>query len=261
MAVNPLAAESSLDLTGQTALITGGTRGIGRAIAARLAGQGATVILNYLRNRRAADETAELIEAQTGKRPILLKANVGDPEKVAELFIQVKEHTDRLDMLISNAASGVLRPAVELTKRHLEWSMEINAYALLYLTQQAIEMMPAGSRILAISSQGATHAIPNYAAVGASKAALEALVRHLCLELAPHGLRVNAISAGVVDTEALTHFPNRDELIAQAQSLTPAGRLVTPEDVADAALFLCSPLASMIQGQTLVVDGGYRIRS
>lgn len=254
-------APDPLDLTGQTALITGGTRGIGRAIAERLASQGATVILNYLRNKRAAEDTAEAIFARTGRRPMLIKANVGDPDKVSELFVSLREQIPQLDMLISNAASGVLRPALELSKRHLEWSLEINAYALLYLTQQAVPMMPAGGRIIGISSQGATHAIPNYAAVGASKAALEALIRHLCLELAPRGLRVNAISAGVVDTEALTHFPNREELLATARAQTPAGRLVTPDDVADTALFLCSPLASMIQGQTLIVDGGYRIRS
>ncbi|HEY9839255.1 MAG: enoyl-[acyl-carrier-protein] reductase FabL [Candidatus Sericytochromatia bacterium] len=250
-----------LDLSGQTALITGGTRGIGRAIALKLAAQGARVVLNYLRNKRAAEDTAAAIEALTGRRPLLLKANVGDPDKVAELMALLKNETDKLDILVSNAASGVLRPAIELSKRHLEWTFEINTYAMLFLAQQALPLMPAGARILAISSQGATHAIPNYAAVGASKAALEALVRHLCLELAPRGIHVNAISAGVVDTEALSHFPNREELIARSAAETPAGRLVSPEDVAGVALFLCSPLADMIHGQTLVVDGGYRIRS
>lgn len=250
-----------LSLQGKWALVTGGTRGIGKAIALKLAAQGAQLILNYLRNRRAAEESASEIEALTGQRPILLKGNVGDPDKISELFEALREQTSQLDILVSNAASGVLRPALELNKRHLEWSLEINAYALLYLAQQAVPLMPAGGKILAISSQGATHAIPNYAAVGASKAALEALVRHLCLELAPRGIQINAISAGVVDTDALQHFPNRQQLLEESLRRTPAGRLVTPEDVANAALFLCSPLADMIQGQTLVIDGGYRVVS
>lgn len=254
-------AADLLDLTGKTALITGGTRGIGKAIALRLAERGAKVILSYLRNKRAAEAAAAEIAAATGQRPLLCKGNVGEPDKVAELFDGLKAEYDSLDILISNAASGVLKPALELTRRHLEWTFEINAYALLALVQQAVPMMPAGGRILAISSQGASHAIPNYAAVGASKAALEALIRHLCLELAPQGLHVNAISAGVVDTDALTHFPNREALLRQSADKTPAGRLVLPEDVADVALFLCSPLSNMIQGQTLVVDGGYRILS
>jgi enoyl-[acyl-carrier protein] reductase III len=150
---------------------------------------------------------------------------------------------------------------LELTRRHLEWTFEINTYALLFLAQQAMPLLRPGSRILAISSQGASHVIPNYAAVGASKAALEALVRQLSVELAPQGIHVNVISAGVVDTEALQHFPNREALLQQSAQSTPFGRLTRPEDVADVALFLCSRLSDMIHGQTLVVDGGYRILS
>ncbi|MGV3524955.1 MAG: enoyl-[acyl-carrier-protein] reductase FabL [Candidatus Sericytochromatia bacterium] len=249
----------SLDLTGQHALITGGTRGIGRAVALRLAGAGARVALSYLRNRKAAEATAAEIVALGGPPPLLLKGNLGEPDKVAALVAELRESFGSLDILISNAASGVLKPGLELSRRHLTWTMEINAYALLDLVQQAAPLMPVGGRIIALSSAGATRAIPNYAAVGASKAALEALVRHLALELAPRGLRVNTLCAGVVDTEALTHFPNREALLSDALERTPAGRLVTPEDVADVALLLCSPLAAMIQGQTLVVDGGNSI--
>ncbi len=248
-----------LDLRGKVALITGGTRGIGKAIALRLAQQGCQVVLNYLRNREAAEAAADQIEALDLPRPLLIKANVGDPEKVKALFeIFARDHS-QLDFLISNAASGVLKPALELSQRHLEWSLEINAYALLYLVQQAVPLMPSGSRILAVSSAGATRVIPHYAAVGASKAALESLVRHLSVELAPCGIGVNTISAGVVDTEALKHFPNREALLSSSAERTPLGRLVTPQDVADVALFLCSPLAQMIQGQTLVVDGGLSV--
>lgn len=252
---------NSLDLSGQTALITGGTRGIGRAIALQLAAHNCRLVLNYLRNRKAAEETADAVEALGQPRPLLFKANVGDPEKLAQLFAELKASVPQLDILISNAASGVLKPALELSQRHLEWSMEINAYALLYLVQQALPLMQPGGRILAVSSLGAVRAIPNYAAVGASKAALESLVRHLSAELAPQGLRINTLSAGVVDTEALSHFPNREALLASSARRTPAGRLTTPEDVANVALLLCSPLAEMIHGQTIVVDGGYQVLS
>ncbi|MBF2054497.1 MAG: enoyl-[acyl-carrier-protein] reductase FabL [Candidatus Sericytochromatia bacterium] len=248
-----------LNLNGKTALITGGSRGIGKAIALALAQQGVQVFLNYLRNKKAAEAAADEIEAASGQRPLLFKANVGDQEKVQALITELKEHTDQIDFLISNAASGVLKPGLELTRRHLEWTFEINTYALLFLVQAARPLLPQGARVLAISSQGASHVIPDYAAVGASKAALESLVRHLSVELAPEGLHINAISAGVVDTDALKHFPAREQLISNAASRTPAGRLTTPEDVANVALFLCSDLAEMIHGQTLVVDGGYRI--
>jgi enoyl-[acyl-carrier protein] reductase III len=138
--------------------------------------------------------------------------------------------------------------------------MDINAGTLLPLAQRSVPLMPStGGKIIAVSSLGAVRAIPNYTAVGASKAALESLVRHLALELAPRSINVNAISAGIVDTEALKHFPNRSEMIESTSARTPAGRLTLPEDVADAVIFLVSPLARMIHGHTLVVDGGYSI--
>lgn len=248
-----------LGLKGKVALITGGTRGIGRAIALKLAEEGVEVVLNYLRNRKAAEETADAIETLSGKRPLLLKGNVGEQDKVNALIAEVQEHHAHLDILVSNAASGVLRSALELTPRHLQWTLEINALALLWLTQAARPLLRPGSKILAVSSLGSTRAFPNYAAVGASKAALESLVRHLSLELAPAGININTLSAGVVDTEALTHFPNREALLSHSLAQTPAGQLVSPADVADAALFLCSSLAKMIHGQTLTVDGGYSI--
>ncbi|PIQ27906.1 enoyl-[acyl-carrier-protein] reductase FabL [bacterium (Candidatus Blackallbacteria) CG17_big_fil_post_rev_8_21_14_2_50_48_46] len=248
-----------LNLNGKTALITGGTRGIGKAIALKLATEGVHLVLNYLRNKRAAEETALEIEALSGQKPLLLKGNIGEPEKLAEMLKDLQAHTQVLDIVISNAASGVLRSAFELTPRHLAWTLDINALALLWLVQGVRPLLSRGAKIVAVSSLGSTRAFPNYAAVGASKAALESLVRHLSLELAPEGININTLSAGVVDTEALNHFPNREELLRHSQARTPAGRLVTPEEVADAALFLCSPLARMVHGHTLVVDGGYCI--
>jgi enoyl-[acyl-carrier protein] reductase III len=249
----------SVDLTGKRALVTGGTRGIGRAIAQRLAEAGADVAINYLRNKKPAEEAAAAVRA-TGRKVLVVKGNVADADAVSGMFEAIEAEFHGLDILVSNAASGVIKPALELTMKHWHWTMDINAAALLPLVQNAARLMgTAGGHVVAVSSLGAVRAIPNYAAIGASKAALESLVRHLAVELAPRRIRVNAVSAGVVDTEALMHFPNREEMLAEGARRTPAGRLVEPRDVADAVLFLVSPLASMIVGQTMVVDGGYSI--
>ncbi len=248
-----------LRLRGKRALVTGSSRGIGRAIALSLADFRVDVAINYLRHRQRAEETAREIEAR-GAKSLVLKGNVANPEHVQRMFSAIGEAWGGLDILVSNAASGVLRPATELSLHHFHWTMDINAAALLPLVQELIKLPPDGDQtVVAVSSLGAIRAIPNYTAVGASKAALESMVRHLALELAPRGVRVNAVSAGTVDTDALTHFPNRDEMLDTALRRTPAGRLLDPQDVANVVVFLCTEYASMIHGQTLVVDGGYSI--
>ncbi len=248
------------NLRGKVGLVTGSSRGIGKAIALRLAENGVDLVVNYVRHRQDAEATARLIE-EKGARCLVVKANVANDEDLQGMFALIKSEFGHLDFLISNAASGVLKPALELSSRHWNWAMEINARALLSLTQQAVPLMSNGARIMAVSSMGAVRAVENYTAVGASKAALESLVRHLAVELGPMGINVNTISAGAVDTEALKKFPNREQILDGALQRTPMGRLTTPEDVADVALFLCSDLAAMIQGQTIVVDGGYSIRA
>ncbi len=248
------------NLKGKKALVTGGSRGIGRAIAIRLAESGVDVAINYLRQNTKALETAKLIE-EKGARSLVIKANVAEVKQVDAMFDKIAGEFGHLDILVSNAASGVLKPALELSLRHWHWTMDINAATLLPLTQQFMKIRNPDETgyIVAVSSLGAIRAIPNYTAVGASKAALESIVRHLAAELAPLNVRVNAVSAGVVDTDALKHFPNREQLLEESKRRTPAGRLTTPQDVADAALFLCSDLAKMIHGQTIIVDGGYSI--
>lgn len=247
-------------LQGKTALVTGSSRGIGRAIAEKLAQNGVNLVVNYIRHKNDAQATADRIE-ELGVRCLVVKANVANADDIKEMFEAIREAYGRLDILVSNAASGVLKPAMELTSRHWNWAMDINAHALLALAQQAVPLMPNGGRIIAVSSLGAVRAIENYTAVGASKAALESLVRHLAVELGPNNITVNTISAGAVDTEALKKFPNRGQILDATLLRTPLGRLTTPEDVADAALFLCSDAAKMIHGHTLVVDGGYSIRA
>jgi len=248
-----------LGLRGKRALVTGASRGIGRAIALSLADFKVDVAINFFRQRGPAEEVAREIEAR-GARALLVKGNVADEAHVLRMFDEIESAWGGLDILVSNAASGVLKPVSELTLHHFHWTMDINAGALLPLVQHLLHMPSQGPRtVVAVSSLGAIRAIPNYTAVGASKAALESMVRHLAAELAPHGVRVNAVSAGTVDTDALKHFPNREQLIEESSRRTPAGRMVTPQDVANVVVYLCTEFASMIHGQTLVVDGGYSI--
>jgi enoyl-[acyl-carrier protein] reductase III len=240
---------------GKSVLVTGGSRGIGKAIALRFAELGAVrIAVSYLRNDRAAEQTAEELEG-LGAQAVLLRGNVGDPDKARALV----EEAGPLDVLVSNAATGVIRPALEIEEKHWDWTLNANARALLTLARHAAPAMPAGSSIVGISSLGSTRVLEDYVVVGVSKAALEALVRYLAVELAPRGIRVNAVSAGLVETGALDYFPGREQMLEHFKRRTPAGRLVGPRDVADAVCFLASPEADMIRGQTLVVDGGYSV--
>lgn len=235
-------------------LVTGGSRGIGRAIALRFAALGAArVAIGYLRNDRAAEEAAEELRA-LGSEPTLVRGNVAGGRILTEI-----EALGPLDVVVHSAATGVIRPALEAEERHWDWTMSANARALLSLARATAPRMPTGSSIVAISSLGSTRVLENYVLVGTSKAALEALVRYLAVELAPRGIRVNAVSGGVVETGALDHFPNREKMLAAARGRTPAGRMVQADDIADAVMFLCSPQAEMIRGHTLVVDGGFSL--
>ncbi len=242
-----------MSFTGASVLVTGGSRGIGKAIALRFATLGAArVAIGYLRSDAAAEATAEELRA-LGAEPVLVRGNVSSArvlEHVADL--------GPLDVLVHNAASGVIRPALETEDKHWDWTLGANAKALLSLARAAVPQMPSGASIVGLSSLGSQRVLENYSLVGTSKAALEALVRYLAVELAGRGIRVNAVSAGVVDTGALEHFPNREAML-ELGAKNPVGRLVTPEDVAAAVTFLCSPEAEMVRGQTLVVDGGYSL--
>ena len=262
MAPNPAptapADPAALPLLGKTALVTGAARGIGRAVARKLAQAGCDVVLNYYNSHEEAEALCAEFQA-LGRRALAIKASVSQPDSVDELFAELRKHFDHLDIVVSNAASGVLKPAMEMTLKHWRWCMETNAFALNLLAQRAAPMMGAGGRIIAMSSLGSVRAMPNYAFIGASKAALESLVRSLAQELGPSGLRVNAVSAGVVETDALGYFPNREELVASFQARCPAGPVLTPEDVAGAVYLLCLPEAAMINGHTLFVDGGFAI--
>lgn len=246
---------SGRDLEGRVALVTGGSRGIGRAVSIQFARRGANLVIAYLRKREAAEEATRLIEDH-GVKAVSIKAHVGDETSLTRLFESIDQTFGHLDFFVSNAATGVIRPVEQLDARAWSWTMDTNARALLLGARAARSLMPKGSSIIALSSGGATRVLPGYAVVGASKAAIESLVRYLAVELAGYGIRVNAVSPGVVDTDALTHFPMRAEMLEEARRKTPAGRLVTPEDVADVVGYLVSESAAMITGQVITVDGG-----
>lgn len=245
-------------LAGKIALVTGASRGIGRAIAHKLAEAGCDVAANYYNSHEEADSLCAELRAM-GRRSCAIQGNVGNPESVGEIFAEFRRHFDRLDILVSNAASGVLKPTLEMSLKHWRWCLETNALALTLLAQRAVPLMLSGGRIIAMSSLGASRAIPGYGFIGASKAALESLVRSLAQELGPRGIRVNAVSAGVVDTDALRFFPNREWLLSSFAERAPAGPVLRAEDVAGAVYLLCLPEAAMVTGHTLVVDGGFCI--
>jgi enoyl-[acyl-carrier protein] reductase III len=252
----------SLLFENKVALVTGSGRGIGRAIALHFARNGSDVVVNFFRNRAPAEETAHEIEA-LGRRALLVKADVGELDDLNRLFDETEQTFGGLDIFIHNAASGYNRPALEQKPRGWDWTMNINARSLLFAAQRAVPLMEkrGGGRIVSISSPGSNRVLPDYVVVGASKAAIESLTRYLAVELAAKNIIVNAVSPGIVETDALKHFDVMADrsMLQKAIAATPAGRLVTPEDVAEVVAFLCTPAASMIRGQVIVVDGGYTL--
>ncbi|MBV6394603.1 MAG: Enoyl-[acyl-carrier-protein] reductase [NADPH] FabL [Anaerolineales bacterium] len=254
---------SHLPFQNKTVLVTGSGRGIGRALALHFAQNGADTIINFFRNRAPAEETARAAEA-FGRRALLVKADVGEIQGIEHLFAEVEKAFGGLDIFIHNAASGYNRPALEQKPKGWDWTMNINARALLFAAQKCVPLMEprGGGSIVSITSGGSTRVLPDYVVVGASKAALESLTRYLAVELAPKNIAVNAVSPGLVLTDAITHFDilNKEAgIIQKTIANTPAGRIVTAEDVAEVTAFLCSPAASMIRGQVIVVDGGYAL--
>ncbi|WP_163652582.1 enoyl-[acyl-carrier-protein] reductase FabL [Listeria sp. PSOL-1] len=241
----------------KVAMITGGSRGLGKEIAIRLAKEGYDIALSFVRNRKKAEEVQAEIKG-IGRNCEIFKANVGDYQKLHELFSAFDTKFERLDVFVNNAASGVLKPLMELQEAHWDWTMDVNAKAYLFASQEAAKRMEksGGGKIVALSSIGAIRYLDNYTTVGVSKAAVENLTRYLAVELAPMGINVNAVSGGLIETDALNHFPNKEELLQDALSKTPAGQMVKSSDLADAVLFLVSDSAKMICGQTIVVDGG-----
>lgn len=244
------------ELNGKHALVTGATRGFGRAIAVRLASEGVRVVVNYRRSKSEAQEVVEVIR-EAGGWAIALRGDVGNDESLDRLFREIEEALGGVDILVANAAFGVPGPILDATVRHWDVTMAASARSLLSLSQRAVPLMQdRWGRIISITSEGAQKVLPGYGVVGAAKGALEALTRSLSVDLAPKGIIVNGIMAGLADTKSFRAIPGAEEALIEARSRTPTGRVVQPEDVASVAAFLASNEASMICGQFLVVDGG-----
>jgi enoyl-[acyl-carrier protein] reductase III len=249
------AAGSVLDFSGQTALVTGGTRGIGAAISQALAARGARVLMNFRDDEESAARTLAAIEAGGGSAR-LVKANLVRPEDVRLLGAAARE-AGGLDILVHGAALGSFKRVLDVKPNQWDLSLAVNARAFLLLAQELAPLLEGrGGRIVALSSLGGQRVVPEYGAIGVSKAALEAVVRSLAVELGPRGVRVNAVAAGIVDTPTIRRHPHHEDLVARALERTPERRLATPDDVAGVVLFLCSPLSRWVNGQTIVADGG-----
>ena len=217
------------------------------------------MIINYLKNHEAAKTTVEELKLQ-GIKTTRIKAHVGEEAAIDSLVSKIENQFGQLDILVNNAASGVMRPTTELSVKHWDWTMNINARGPWLLSVAASRLMPDGGRIINISSPGSTWVLPAYFAVGVSKAAIEAVTRYLAVELGPKGIAVNTVSPGFVMTEALNAFPDQLGIRDIASRPTPAGRTITPEDVSNVVAMLCGSEAEMIRGQVIVVDGGETLR-
>lgn len=248
------------DLSGKTAVITGSGRGIGRGIALALARRGCNVAVNFFRHREDAEQTAAEAEA-LGVKAAVIKANVAKEDEIRGLVDEAAGQLGGVDIFVGNAASGVIKPITEIDAKAWDWTLNINARSILFGAQAAVPYMRrrGWGRIVTITSIGSRRVFPEYGVVGVSKAAIEAVTRYLAVELARENIVANCISPGVVLTGALDFFPRRDAMIAHAEQNTPAGRLVTPEDVGSVTAWLCSEEARMIVGQTIELDGGYSL--
>ena len=247
--------EKKRQLEGKIALITGGSRGIGLAISLELARRGASICFNYLKNHNAASNTEKKLN-ELGVKTLKLRTHLGDEESINKLITSVQNEFGKLDILVNNAASGVMKPSAELGVHHWDWTMNINARAPWLTTRGFAKIMPRGSKVVNISSPGSSKVIPSYFAVGVSKSALESITRYMAIEMADLGISVNAVSPGFIMTDAIKAFPSELSIEKLAERPTPVGKSVQAQDVANVVAMLCGEDAEMIRGHVIIVDGG-----
>ena len=242
-------------LQGKRVLVTGGTRGLGRAISLQFARSGASVLSNYVRDVQAAEALVKQAD-QEGIAVRAVRADITNPTGIEKLLAEIQSSFGQLTCLVHCAATGIHKPLDQLTLRHFDWTFSLNVRAFFELVHRVLPMMGTGSAIVGISSDGAARAVPQYTLIGSTKGALEAMLRHMAVELAPRGIRVNAVAPGIVHTDVWKILPDSERRLAEAAQKSPLGRLTSLDEVARAAQFLCSDAASGVVGQTLVVDCG-----
>jgi len=252
-----LAPSPRAGFEGRIALITGGSRGIGRAVALSLGARGATPVINYRRDDDAAQATVSELE-RLGASAAAIRADLESLDQTEALFDAVRERFGRLDFFVSNASASSFRPLMELGPHHLERTFNLNVRAFVIGTQRAAQLMDRGGRIVALSSYGSQRVFPTYANLGTAKAAIEAWARYMAVELAPRSINVNAVNGGIIASDSSAYFYGTGRVPALETVLPriPKQRVGTVQEVADCVLFLLSPASEYVTGTTLVVDGG-----
>ncbi len=264
-------SQSDRSLTGKLALVTGASRGIGREIALELASRGASVAVNFLNSQAQAIEVAkEIAEIHSKEKSfrdadiMLLKADVSRRDDAFSMVDEIRSRWGGIDIVISNAAAGGFRDLADLKPVNFEAVVRTNASPVVWLTQAASDDLAnpvRNGKVIAVTSHGSRWSVPHYGAIGASKAALESLVRHLALEYGDKGINFNCVLPGIIATEAIASMPGAEGLVAAAsERMMSGGRNLTGNDVAKVVAFLSGPDSDLIQGQTIIVDGGVSIR-
>ncbi len=249
----------SAQLAGQVAVVTGASKGIGASIAQHLAAAGAAVVVNYASSKAGADKVVAAI-TQAGGKAVAIQANVSRQEDIVRLFAETTQAFGRLDILVNNAGIYEFAPLESVTAEHFHKQFDLNVLGLLLTTQEAVKHFgPAGGSIVNISSVAATAGLPGAAVYGGTKAAVDAATKSLAKELGPRKIRVNSVNPGMVETEGV-HSAGiaESDFRKQVESQTPLGRIGQPQDIAPAVVFLSSPGAGWITGETLFISGGNR---
>ena len=239
----------------KTVLITGGSRGIGKSLCLAFAKNGCNIIFTYLRSKTESEKLTKKIK-EIGVKVESIKINLKSTTEIEKLYNFLVSKKMKVNFLINNAASGVMKNSLDTTEKHWDWTLDINAKAPWILSKNIAKIMPKNSRIINITSPGSSKVLKNYFSVGVSKAALESLTRYMAVDLAPKGINVNSISASLVETDALKYFPNQEDIKSILERKNPKGKKLTPDDIAEVAVLLCQEKSNMIVGQNIIIDGG-----
>ena len=239
----------------KTVLITGGSRGIGKSLCLAFAKNGCNIIFTYLRSKTESEKLTKKIK-EIGVKVESIKINLKSTTEIEKLYNFLVSKKMKVNFLINNAASGVMKNSLDTTEKHWDWTLDINAKAPWILSKNIAKIMPKNSRIINITSPGSSKVLKNYFSIGVSKAALESLTRYMAVDLAPKGINVNSISPSLIETDALKYFPNQEDIKSILERKNPKGKKLTPDDIAEVAVLLCQEKSNMIVGQNIIIDGG-----